>query len=374
MSSSFQKIDTQDIVIGVPLPWNIYDSQGRLLLCKNYIINSKSQINRLLERGLFREQFVEEKYELPVRNEPLTPFDQMAYFQYRLNTIHTEIQSKTYTNLQVQINKFAQDIQSLCDNDPDAALGALHLDHDGKYSIIHPIHSALLSEIIAKRLHIETNQRHSILCAALTCNIGMIKLQDSLHKQESLLTEIQKSQLKLHPLLAVELLTEAGISDEIWYNTVLHHHEKIDGSGYPAGIKGEAISLPVRIVSLADTYAAMVTPRAYRSEFQAKEALREIFLSRGKEVDEDLAHVFIKELGIYPPGVFVRLNNGEIAVVTRRSQNTTCPTVQSIISPRGGPYSKPKLRQCNTDEFAISAIVPKEKNLLINMRLLWGYE
>lgn len=374
-TSQFQKLREDEMRIGSPLPWNVFDSGGQLLLCKGYIIGSTRQQETLIKLGLFREQTADEKKEEPVRASPkLSPFDIITQFQYRLKALITEIHKPSGPNIQDQITRFAKDVQALCAQDLDAGLGALHIDHEGQYIHIHPIHTALLTELITKRLNIPEHDRVSMIAAALTANIGMVELQATLHNQKAPLSPHQQEEIWGHPERGVALLKKVGVTDALWLDTILHHHERLNGKGYPSGLSGEQITVGVRVISLADTYSAMVTPRAYRAELQAKEALKEIFLKRGSDIDESLAHVFIKELGIYPPGAFVRLVNGEVAVVIKRGSNATNPVVQSIISPRGGPYSIPRQHNCEQDMFKIKEVVPREKNLPVSLRKLWGYD
>ncbi|MEO6697394.1 MAG: HD domain-containing phosphohydrolase [Gammaproteobacteria bacterium] len=195
-----------------------------------------------------------------------------------------------------------------------------------------------------------------------------------MQKQQTPLTGEQKEAVRLHPLQSVELLTEAGVKDQEWIKAVLHHHEKLDGSGYLGALRGDDIPLSVRIISLADRYSAMISPRDYRQQMLARDALRDICLQRGAEVDAELAQLFIKELGVYPPGAFVHLQNGEIAIVIKRGAAGNCPTVQSIIGPRGAPLLAPVRRDTSTETYAIREMVTRDKVVNIDMHRLWGYK
>jgi hypothetical protein len=117
----------------------------------------------------------------------------------------------------------------------------------------------------------------------------------------------------------------------------------------------------------------MITPRIHHESILAKDALREIFLSRGKKVNEALALQFIKTVGVFPPGAFVRLSNGEIAVVIKRGKDGTAPTVSSIVSPRGGRYARPFRRNRDDEKFKIREMIPPDGNIQPNLRTLWGY-
>jgi hypothetical protein len=138
-------------------------------------------------------------------------------------------------------------------------------------------------------------------------------------------------------------------------------------------MRGEAIPLSVRIISLADTYSAMVTPRVYRGQILARDALRDIFLKRGGEMDAELAQVFIKELGVFPPGTYVKLQNGEVGIVSRRGENAMKPIVQAVIGPRGAPLPHPLKRDSAEADYAIREMVARDRAAKLDVHRMWGY-
>lgn len=370
------RIKDGDICIGQPLPWDCYDPNGVLLLRRGTVVGSNRQLEGLISRGLFVNADGAQEKSKP--KEHLTPQITSAFhivddFKLRLKGILDALVKPQSNDLQARIIKLGLDIQVLCDMDADAALGSLHLDHEGRYTIIHPLHVAILAELIGRKKNVPAEERQTMLAAALTSNIAMNDLQEVLHKQGTPLTDEQKEAIRLHPLHGVEMLLEAGIKDDLWIKIVLHHHEKLNGSGYPGAIRGDDIPMLVRIISLADTYSAMITPRCYRGQILAKEALRDIFLKRGSEVDGELAGLFIKELGVFPPGAFVRLQNGESAVVIKRGANPTCPEVRSVIGPRGAPLPVPIKRDSNDPNYTIREMVPRDKIATLDLHKLWGY-
>jgi hypothetical protein len=113
--------------------------------------------------------------------------------------------------------------------------------------------------------------------------------------------------------------------------------------------------------------------RAYRFPLPPDVAAREIITgSRGQCLDQDLAKMLVKEIGIFHPGTYVRLINGEIAVVTKRGKKIHHPVVRSIIREDGVPFSKPVQRDCSKERYAIiNTISPKEVNLQVDNLLLW---
>ncbi len=370
---SMSRIRKDEIRIGQPLPWPVYDSSGLLLLSKGFIISSERQLEALIQRGLYSNRAAAPLRAAPPPETKVSPFKMFDHLQLRLKRLCEDLKEGTQPDVPDRILRFCANLQHLCRMDPDAVLGAVHLIHEGQYTIIHGLHAAILTELFLRALGISAEDRLPVLAAALTHDIGMMDLHDTLHKQQDPLSDEQWAQVRRHPKRSVEILEKAGVIDGIWLETVLHHHERLDGSGYPFGLRDEDIFFPARVLSIVDVYGAMIKRRAYRGSLQAKEALREIFLRRAGEVDEHLAKIFVKELGIFPPGAFVRLKNSEIAVVTHRSGVATSPIAHAIIGPRGAPLAKPVKRDTRNQEFAIHELVPRENTVSLNLCSLWGY-
>lgn len=367
------RIRVGELVVGRALPWPVYNHKGILLLRRGHIIETHSQLSALLQHGLYRDpkDCGEAQKPQPAIADDC-PFDVIEALAGCLQTALSRIE-RGETDALTRIDRFATEIQRLCRQDADAALGAVHLCHKHSYPIMHSIHTAILCELMGQRVGYEKTRRRLVVCAALTANLGMLSLQEQLSAQTDPLTNEQRVLIQAHPRRSVEMLRQAGLSDRLWLTITEQHHERIDGSGYDHGLKADTIVEESCVVALADIYSAMIAPRTYRRELLAKEALREIFLGRGKQVDERLATLFIKEIGVFPPGALVYLANGETAVIIRRGREGTAPVAVGIISPRGGPYLKPVRRCCEGEEHRIRDMIPCDTSVPLNLRALWGY-
>lgn len=365
-----------DLSVGSPLAWSVYAHDGELLLEKGETIIGERQKRILLTRGLYRQATPEEARELQKQEKfSLTsPFNVLDAIRQNVNRILDDMNGAVDSDYQRRIMKVATVIQKLCQENADAALGAIILDQQALYSQVHPVMCALLTELLLRRQNIPGQDRLLYIAAALTQNIGMLDLQDRLNKQSSPLTEQQKLAIKKHPIIGYDILQCLGITEKEWLNTVRHHHERPDGSGYPHGLKGDRISLYARTLSLIDIYCAMILPREYRDGFFIKKALRDIFMQRGSAVDTKQAQLLIKELGVYPPGTFVRLINGDTAIVVSRGvTHANAPVVLSVLSPEGAPYKNP--RRIDTQQEALYGIVkaiPRPAPLQLDRNQIWG--
>lgn len=371
------RLNPEDIHVGSPMPWPVYGENRCLLLRQGEIVTSERQLALLVERGLFRRLSLDDDPEPVAKRVRRNPFSAKRACADRLQLLLSEMADGVANDAVQRTYEIATLIQNLCEVDADAILAAVHLSREFDYATLHPIHTAILCNLLAVRLEIPEEQRQSLLAAALTMNVGMLDLQNRLFEQVEPLTAEQTQAIRNHSQVGVELLTGAGVEDEVWLDVVLQHHERVDGCGYPHALSAASIRRKAKILALADMYSALVTPRKHRKPILAKEALRTLFLSRGQEVDEELAGHFIRETGIFPPGAFVRLANGDIAVVARRAivnqnRNSTAPIVYSVISPRGGQYETPICRDCNNEMFRIENICAAEPGTSFPVEQIWA--
>lgn len=128
--------------------------------------------------------------------------------------------------------------------------------------------------------------------AALLHDIGKIGIPDSILKKEGKLTDSERALMNKHPEYSWSILRLfSGLEEASLY--ALHHHENVDGSGYPAGLQGQDIPLASRIVAVIDAYDAMVSNRCYRKGLPHEEAIRRLLASSGTQFDSEVVQTFI---------------------------------------------------------------------------------
>jgi len=369
---AMQKLARGQVECGVPLPWDIHDEVGKLLLPRGHVIRDPNQLAMIMQRGMYEN--------LPDPSKPgasSTHIDK-NYDPFRLwneiiekldHLLHNYGQS---SGVPSQFASIAQSVQVLTEHSKDAALAAMILlTEQSRYALVHCLHAALLSDLVATRLEWNEERRKSLLCAALTMNISMLDAQQLLAEQVEPLTQEQRDAIKAHPKTSVDILSRAGVQDAIWLRSVLDHHETPLGNGYPLGIKevGEEATL----LRTADVFSAKVSPRLNRKQMNGAQAARVLFTDPGMTTANPFIAVLIKEVGIYPPGSFVKLANGEMAVVYKRSNSAHTPVVLSLTNSKGTPELKPIRRDTAREEFSIKSVIPREQvNLRIIPESLWG--
>lgn len=374
-----------EIGVGEPLPWAIHDRHGKLLLKQGEVIRSEDLLRAVLTRGIVRDSDL-----LPVRErEPVAverPGDSESRSVFRsvrdcgdrLSLILIELHGERCREALQQCMALGDELQALCGRDLDAALAAYQVDaseHMGT-TATRGIQAAVLAELLGRGLAMDASQRRLLIGAALTHDLGMHALSDALNRQKLVLSPQQRDALALHPEVSCERLQRAGLESEFWLDAVRQHHERVDGSGYPEKMEGPTISLGARLIAVIDTYTAMIRPRAYRDAVQSREALRQLFLERGRLVDESLAATFIRDIGVYPPGTFVRLHNGEVAVVTRRGASAATPQLKAVVTASGVPLVRAPQRDSRDPDFGIIGAVPTQRyrSVLGRVHELWDDE
>ncbi len=367
-----QVIRHDQVPIGKPLPCNVYDRDGKLVLKAGEVVNSNRQLEELKDNGFF----------IPKRDKAAPPPPPPKESPFALLDPMPAQVERLYGRMSVEpdfpgrVSAVAKNIQKACEIDREACVAWLFLASDMRYVIGHPILTAILCELVARQLGWPEEERLVLLNAALTMNIAQLVVQDKLHRQAQKLDPPQRAQINEHCGQALEMLQTYEVTDALWLSAVVQHHERLDGSGYPGALKGESIAREARLIAVADVYAALISEQAHRRAFAANAALKEIYMLRGKQLDSQMTEMLIKVVGVFPPGSYVRLANGEIAVVTRNGPTPTAPIVYSFVNPRGQSINVYAKRECVNPQFAIKEVLTKSKvdATLNNRAALWGYK
>lgn len=387
-----KKLSYGDLVLNRPLPFSVYDESGWLMMREGMVLSNIDQVTKLVRRGAFSNQrstsaAPAERAATPVppRAKPLEVpseglpqvFESVTSLILKLKHIlTTALKNPEQIDLAERIKTLAALLQSLCQEDTDAALAAPYLDHQNPDIIVHQIMGAVAMELIASRQGLDPESRIPYLCAALTRDIGQLAFQGELEKCQGPLTDELKNQVWGHTLQGMAILAKFGVSDSIWMESVQLHHERLDGSGYPHQLEGDAISWGGRALAVADIYSAMARPRLHRGNtksYTPMKALRSLFTGKEAAIDNQIVQMLIKEIGLAPPGSLVRLANNEIAVIKERTNNLNEAEVFSVYNPRGLPLTTPVARSTKEPDFAISSTVAFEecRSATLTIKRVW---
>lgn len=352
------KLVANQIKAGAPLPFGVRDEHGKLLLSAGQMVGSESQLESLLERGLYADIEEIRAYKARYGNaghattRKLTLFDLWEQAIWRLQRLYEGAAQPD--NFVRPCGEFAAQLMGLVRRDPDVGI-YLSMRQDERrlnlYGLTHSLHTALVCQLMATRLGWPEARVLTLVQAALTMNIAIHELQGKMAVMGRP-SDSQRELIRLHPTHSVELLRGAGITDTGWLTAVAQHHEHPTGSGYPHGLK--QIDELALALGLADVFMAKISPRAQRPALPIQEAARQMYTeARGSAVAAPIASAIIKEYGIYPPGDFVQLASGELAVVIRRGETAHTPLAAAITDRTGLPVVSTLRRDTSQAAFAI---------------------
>lgn len=166
------------------------------------------------------------------------------------------------------------------------------LDCKDHYTFGHSMRVAYFSLVTGRELGLNDEEMHQLELCALFHDIGKIGTPDHVLNKPSRLSEEEFLVMKQHPELTYEILKEYPAFSEVAHNA-RHHHERWDGRGYPAGLKGEEIPLFSRVILIADTFDAMTSTRVYRKGLPYEVAFDELTQFTGSQFDPKCVEAFI---------------------------------------------------------------------------------
>lgn len=270
----------------------------------------------------------------------------------------------------------AQGLLDACEADPDAVLAALHLERQQPYLAIQQLLGATLVDLTAQASGMDSAARMTLACAALTRDLGLLPIQAQLDQQAQLLSPEQKQLVQSHPERSVQMLCALGVSDPEWLAIVRQHHERAHGSGYPQQLRGPDILWGARLLSIADSYGAMVTPRSNRKGLLPRDALKTLFIERMRLYDDALVQLAIKTLTMHPPGSLARLSSGELVVVRSRRSVQEEMDLWCLYDRHGMPMAQPRVLDTLQDPKNIARAVRIEecRSVARTLRRLWLQE
>jgi HD-GYP domain-containing protein (c-di-GMP phosphodiesterase class II) len=351
------------VQLGVALPWGVRDASGQLLLARGQVLHDSAQLDALLARGATVDASevraaaaaaaAARAAQQSASNHPATLF---ALWEKLLWELERVLKSASEPEgFVARVEAVATHLVALVDRDPDIAIFLAVRQNPRRFSVYpltHATHTAVVVLLMARRMGWPAAQVLTLVKAALTMNIATLPLQGRMAAQGVGITPEQHVIVRAHPVAGAAMLEAAGVSDAEWLAAVRQHHEQPDGTGYPAGLT--EIVPPAQALRLADVFLAKISPRAMRAALGVQEAQRQLF--RGTE-GSPMAMAIIKEFGIYPPGEFVTLRNGEYAVVVRRGVQAAAPLASAITDRAGVPTIHTVRRDTARPEFAIVGLV-----------------
>lgn len=231
-------------------------------------------------------------------------------------------------------------IESVFDNQ-DAISCLTMIKNADEYTLEHAINCSVLMAIFAAERGFDRDTIDNICMGTLLMDIGMSLLPPELRQQNAPLTADDKAVIESHVEQGLALVEQYEDISDLALTIVAQHHERVDGSGYPAQLQGEEISEFARMAAIVDTYDAMISNRPHQSSVTPAVALKR--LTKNPGLDQNLVKQFVTLIGVHPVGSLVQLASGKLGIVVKTNASDMLkPVVMVFYSVNGGHYSEVK--------------------------------
>jgi len=210
-----------------------------------------------------------------------------------------------------------------------ALISLVRLKNKDDYTYMHSVAVCAMMVALARELELSAEETKEAGLAGLLHDIGKMAVPQEILDKPGALTPEEFEQVKLHPARGYELLQQASNVGEIALDVCLHHHEKIDGSGYPDQLGADQISVFAKMGAVCDVYDAITSNRPYKAGWEPGVSLQRM-AKWSNHFDSVVFKAFVKSVGIYPIGSLVKLKSGRLAVVIDQSPKSLLTPVVKV--------------------------------------------
>lgn len=199
--------------------------------------------------------------------------------------------------------------------DREATVHLINMKSKSESTYFHSINVSILALMLGKKLGMNEQQMHILGMGALFHDLGHEKIPDKILRKGSPLDKAEMGLYRQHPTYGVDIANKIGTLPKKVITIIQQHHEMVDGSGFPSGLKGDDINELAQIVGLINTYDNLCNRIPQESSLSPYEAIALMFTTEKKKFDQVRLTNFITQMGVYPPGTAVKLSDERIAVV-----------------------------------------------------------
>lgn len=326
---------------------------------RNFLVISKSEIDRLVELGVrdlyintergldhFDEDEERRKTNLAIielarlknqnTQKPKSLADELYGAKMLLVKTRTELENAIANlrrGVKIDIEPFwplLEEIYESVSENKDAIVTVCRKKSKGGYSLEHSVSHCALMMAFGQTMEMDKAAVLDVGLGGLFHDIGKVRVPASILNKPGKLTAEELGIARQHASWGGELVKRTEGFPEKAMAVVMEHHERLDGTGYPRQLKEHEISLFGQMASIVDVYDACISIRAYGAAVDPCLVIRQLFEGAGKQFHKELVQQFIKTIGIYPVGTLARLESNKLAIVIRQTKSLTQPVVRMV--------------------------------------------
>ncbi len=221
------------------------------------------------------------------------------------------------------------DIVESVERHPTAMLNVARLKDKNEYTYMHSVAVCTLMVNLARTLNIPEREHRTIGLAGLLHDVGKAAVPIDILEHPGRLTDAQFAEIKSHPERGRDLISGDSDVPREAIDVCLHHHERMDGRGYPFGLSADQLSREARMGAICDVYDALTSDRVYKESWTPVETLTNMLAWEG-HFDRPLLFQFMRSVGVFPPGLLVELRSRRLAVTLPNRQRNSRPRVRAF--------------------------------------------
>ena len=255
-----------------------------------------------------------------------------------------------------EVMPLVDEISSSVARNPSALISIARLKNRNEYTYMHSVAVCALMVNLARQLDLDAATTREAGLAGLLHDVGKMAMPEPILSKPAALSDEEFAIMRTHPERGWEVLRRSGGMPQSALDVCLHHHERVDGTGYPHGLAGDGIDLLARMGAVCDVYDAVTSCRPYKDPWGAADTIAAMFRWKG-HFDRPILDAFIRSVGIYPVGSLVRLKSNRLAVVADQNEaDLTRPTVKTFLCAKTGhPIPIQAIDLSASEEDAIAA-------------------
>jgi len=369
-----KKIAVSDLLPGMYLHDLVADWMSHPFLRSRFLINDQLTIDKIIESGI-REAYIDSSRGIDVPDAPTAAqiseqieAEMKASITAEVPIVRTSLAEEMVRARKIQsqaskviravmqdarlghalnieeVEPLVADITSSIGRNQSALLSLLRLKTHDDYTFLHSVSVCALMVTFCKSLKLDEETTREAGLGALLHDTGKMRVPDAILNKPGRFTDAEFEVMKCHPRDGYDILRATPGVGEVPLDIALHHHERMDGTGYPERLAGEQISTLARMAAIVDVYDAITSDRCYHVGMPPAEALKKMWEWSKFDFDQTLMRAFISTIGIYPVGTLVRLESGRLAVVVELHPGEILkPCVRVFFSTKSNVHISPEL-------------------------------
>lgn len=243
-----------------------------------------------------------------------------------------------------EVATLVDDINQSVARNPGALISLARLKNKDDYTYLHSVAVCALMIGLGRTLGLTGEVLKSAGMAGLLHDVGKMMIPDAVLNKPGRLTDEEFTVIKSHPEKGWEILKASHGVDDIALDVCRHHHERVDGTGYPDKLPGSDLTLFARMGAVCDVYDAITSDRSYKNAWAPGEAIRKMAEWKNGHFDDAIFQAFVKTVGIYPTGSLIKLRSGRLGVVTDQSEKSLLlPKIKIFFSTKSNAHIRPEI-------------------------------